>query len=175
MFESMHNDLLANHQETGAQIESFAPPYLITKFQRRRYAMDTIMVDEQVAIKASIDAWINAVEIRDIRLLPQVVTQEASSVWIGPGAGEWLAGYEALEQAIQAQNEALHDIHIEVSEETIHVSPRQDMAWATNRWVFNARMGDQALALPLRCTWILEKPDDHWIIVHFHKSAELPG
>ncbi len=73
-----------------------------------------------------------------------------------------------------AQNAALHDIHIDVSAETIHVSPGGDTAWATNQWIFNARMGDQALALPLRCTWILEKRDERWIIVHFHKSAGIP-
>jgi ketosteroid isomerase-like protein len=133
--------------------------------------MDTVQVFEQKAVKAGIDAWINAVELRDIKLLPQVVAQEANSVWIGPGAGEWLGGFEALEQAMQAQNAALQDIHIQVSDETIHVSLTGDIAWATNQWVFNARMGDQSLAMPLRCTWILERRQDKWVIVHFHKSA----
>jgi ketosteroid isomerase-like protein len=136
--------------------------------------MDAIRTDERTAIKAGIDAWITAVEGRDNAQLPQVVTQDASSVWIGPNAAEWLPGYAALEQAMQAQNAALEDIRIEVSEETIHVSPQADMAWATNQWIFNARMGDQSFAAPLRCTWILEKQQDRWIIVHFHKSAALP-
>ncbi len=39
--------------------------------------MDTLQMSEQTAIKAGIDAWINAVEVRDISLLPQVVTQDA--------------------------------------------------------------------------------------------------
>lgn len=86
---------------------------------------------------------------------------------------EWLVGYEALEQAMSAQNAALTDIHIDVTQETIHISHQEDMAWATNQWVFNARMGDQAIALPLRCTWILEKRQDRWVIVHFHKSAGM--
>ena len=136
--------------------------------------MDTGRTDERTAIKAGIDAWISAVESKDNALLPRVVAQDADLVWIGAGAGEWLAGYEALEQAMQAQNAALDDIHIEVSAETIHVSAEADMAWATNQWIFNARMGDQALALPLRCTWVLEKRQGRWVIVHFHKSAEMP-
>ncbi len=45
--------------------------------------MDTLQMSEQTAIKAGIDAWINAVEVRDISLLPQVVTQDADLVWIG--------------------------------------------------------------------------------------------
>ena len=76
---------------------------------------------------------------------------------------------------MRAQNAALQAIHIQVSDETIQVSSSGDLAWATNQWIFNARMGDQALAMPLRCTWILEKRAGQWIIVHFHKSAGLPA
>jgi uncharacterized protein (TIGR02246 family) len=137
--------------------------------------MDTVHTDERVAIKAGINAWIEAVESKEIARLPRVVTQDADSVWIGVGAGDWLTGYEALEQGMQAQNAALDDIHIEVSAETIHFSPEADIAWATNQWVFNARMGDQPLAMNLRCTWVLEKREGRWVIVHFHKSAGMPG
>ena len=83
--------------------------------------MDTVFTDERTAIKAGIDAWITAVEGRDITQLPHVVTQDAGSVWIGSGATDWLEGYEALEQAMQAQNAALEDIHIDVSQESIHI------------------------------------------------------
>jgi len=108
-------------------------------------------------------------------MLPQVVTQDADSVWISPGKGEWLVGFDALEQAMQAQNAALDDIQIQMSDETIHISPSGDMVWATNQWVFNARLGDQTLAMPLCCTWILEKRAGQWVIVHFHKSAGMPA
>jgi ketosteroid isomerase-like protein len=137
--------------------------------------MDTLLTSERDTIKSGIAAWITAVEGRDIGLLPKVAAQDADSVWIGAGAGDWLVGFDALEQAMRAQNAALQDIHIQVSDETVHVSPSGDMVWATNQWVFNAQMGDHQMALPLRCTWILEKRDGQWIIVHFHKSAGLPG
>lgn len=140
--------------------------------------MEARLVVDQMStraeVKAAIDAWITSVEDRDISMLPQVVVQDPDAVWIGPGAGEWLPGYESLEQAMQAQNDALHDIHITVSDETIHLSPSGDMAWATNQWIFGAIMGDQALAMPLRCTWIVEKRQNRWIIVHFHKSSGMP-
>lgn len=136
--------------------------------------MVSVVIDERIAIKKAIDAWINAVEKRDASLLPRVVTQDRGSVWIGSGAGEWLVGFDALEQAIQAQNAALEDIHIKVSDETIHASQQGDMAWVTNQWVFSGKMGGQSMAIDLRCTWVLEKRQDHWIIVHFHKSVGLP-
>lgn len=136
--------------------------------------MNTTLINERAAVKAGIDAWIKAVELRDNSLLPQVVAQDANLVWIGAEAGDWLVGFEELESAMQAQNAALEDIHIQVNEETIHFSPKEKTAWATNQWVFNAQIGEQTMALPLRCTWILEKRSDQWVIVHFHKSVGMP-
>lgn len=136
--------------------------------------MSTIdLVAEQDAVKAALEDWIAAVENKDMALLPNTVAHEADLVWIGAGANDWLAGWEGLEQAMLAQNAALDDIRITVSDETIHVSPDERFAWATNRWTFAARAGDQAIALPLRCTWILEKRTAGWVIVHFHKSAGM--
>jgi hypothetical protein len=34
-------------------------------------------------------------------------------------------------------------------------------------------MREQALELPVRCTWILEKREAGWVIVHFHKSVGM--
>lgn len=69
---------------------------------------------------------------------------------------EWIAVKEGIDTWITAVESRDH---------------QADMAWATNQWFFNARIGDQAMTLPLRCTWILEKRDGRWMIVHFHKSA----
>jgi len=76
---------------------------------------------------------------------------------------------------MRAQNAALDDIRITVSDETIHVSSDRQFAWATNRWKFAAKMGDQAIELPLRCTWVLEKREAGWVIAHFHKSVGMSG
>ena len=37
--------------------------------------------------------------------------------------------------------------------------------------ILKSTMGEQAMQLPGRCSWILEKFDDEWKIVHFHKSV----
>jgi len=133
------------------------------------------LVAEKDAVKAALEDLITGVENKDMRLLPNTVAHEADRVWIGAGANDWLVGWEALEQAMLAQNTALDDIRITVGEETIHLAPDEQFAWATNRWNFAARLGEQALELPLRCTWILEKRAAGWVIVHFHKSAGMSG
>jgi hypothetical protein len=41
--------------------------------------------------------------------------------------------------------------------------------------VLDATMGNQAIELPVRCSWILEKRGTNWLIVHFHKSVGMTG
>ena len=130
---------------------------------------------ERALVKAVIDAWIQSVEGRNLDRLPGVVAQDPGLVWIGTEEGDWIVGYDALKEAMRAQNEALQYIRISVSEETIHLSPSEQVAWATNRWVFKARMGGEELELPLRCTWVAEKRDAGWVLVHFHKSLGVAG
>ena len=136
--------------------------------------MSTIdVVAEKDAVKAALEDWITAVESKDMTLLSGTVAHDFDLVWIGVGANDWLVGWTALEQAMQAQNAALDDIHIMVSDETIHFSQDERLAWATSRWVFAAQMGDQPFQMPLRCTWILERREAGWVIVHFHKSVGM--
>jgi ketosteroid isomerase-like protein len=130
---------------------------------------------ERTSVKATLDALIRAVEGRSLDGLPGVVAQDPDLVWIGTGEGEWIVGYDALEEVMRAQNEALEYIRISVSEETIHLSPSEQVAWATNRWVFKARMAGEELELPLRCTWVAEKRDAGWVLVHSHKSVGVVG
>jgi ketosteroid isomerase-like protein len=126
-------------------------------------------------IHAAMVKWIDTIEGREISNLSEVVYQDQDLVWVGIDKDDWLRGYSELEQALIAQNNALHNIRISVSEETIHVSPDEHFAWATNQWTFCAQAGEQYIEMPVRCTWILEKREADWKIVHFHKSVGMSG
>ena len=130
---------------------------------------------KRTSVKTTLDAFIRAVEGRSLDSLPGVVAQDPDLVWIGSGEDEWIVGYEALKEVMEAQNEALEYVRISVSEETIHLSPSEQVAWATNRWVFRARMAGEELEIPLRCTWVAEKRDAGWVLVHSHKSLGVAG
>lgn len=131
--------------------------------------------NEQQAVKQALSAWITSVEGKDMKLLPATVAHDPDLVWIGASVNDWIVGWDGLSQAMQAQNAALDNIRISVSDETLHIQPEARLAWATDRWVFKATMGGQPVELPLRCTWILEKRESGWVIVHFHKSAGMSG
>jgi len=66
--------------------------------------------------------------------------------------------------------EALSNIKITQTDLRIHFSPDHRLAWATCLWDFRAKQGDQPVVEPTRCTWVLERREPHWVIVHWHKS-----
>jgi uncharacterized protein (TIGR02246 family) len=133
-----------------------------------------IAIDRDAA-QAVLDGWVAGVEQGDLELIGRIVARDEDTVWIGAMAGETLAGWTALRAALEAQDAALSDIRIEVSEVRVRLLAGGASALATSQWTFAARMGERMLSLPLRCTWVLEKRGDAWLLIHFHKSVGVAG
>jgi len=125
---------------------------------------------EKIAIKAVLDNYVTSVENEDMELYGKNVAH--GTVMVNFGAfGDPIVGWEALEKVMAGQNEALSQIKITASDVSIRVSPSGKFAWATCLWDFKAMMGENPVELFVRCTWILEKRGNRWVIVHFHKSV----
>ena len=123
------------------------------------------------SIRSVLDNYVRAVETGDLGLYGRVVDHNASMVNFGTDASERIVGWNALKKAMQSQFSMLKGTRIAVSDATVTVAPEGRSAWATSMWAFKATMGTQALELPVRCSWVLEKRDGRWLIVHFHKSV----
>jgi len=65
----------------------------------------------------------------------------------------------------------LSETKIAVSDVTVNVQSGGRFAWATSIMNLSATMRGQAIALPVRCTWVLEKREIGWVVVHSHKSV----
>jgi len=138
--------------------------------------MATLNVEtEKSAIKSVLDRYITSIENADIELYTKILAHDPDMVNFGTDARERIVGWDALREAIQAQNAALSGTKITQSDVTINIAPDGRFAWATSLWDFRATMEGQAIELPARCTWILEKRDAGWTIVHFHKSVGMAG
>jgi ketosteroid isomerase-like protein len=124
---------------------------------------------EKTAIQSALDNYIKSVENEDMELYGKTVTHDTVMVNFGT-FGPPIVGWTALEKVITDQNQALSQTTITVSNLKIEVAKSGKFAWATSQWNFKTVMGDKPLELPVRCTWILEKQKDGWVIVHFHKS-----
>lgn len=132
-------------------------------------AVDTAA--EKSAIKAVLDSYILSIENEDIELYGKIFVHDPDMVNFGTGANERIVGWDALRKVIEAQNADLSETKIIQSDVTINVSPEGQFAWATSLWDFKSTMEAQVMQLPVRCSWILEKRDKDWEIVHFHKSV----
>jgi len=125
---------------------------------------------EQAAVKTVLDDYVKSIVQEDMALYGRIVSHDTTVVYFGTSEDP-IQGWIALKPLIEAQNAALSNTTIDVTDTRIKLSPSADFAWATSLWRFRAKAGDSALDLQVRCTWILEKQKDHWVIVHFHKSV----
>ena len=126
---------------------------------------------EKSAIKGVLDSYILSIEKEDIVLYGNIFAHDPDMVNFGTGAKERIVGWDVLRKVIEDQNAALSETKITQSDVTINVQPDGRFAWATSLWDFKSTMGAQVMQLPVRCSWILEKQDKGWKIVHFHKSV----
>jgi uncharacterized protein (TIGR02246 family) len=129
---------------------------------------------EKAAVKAVLDQYVTSVENEDMNTYAQLVVHDSEMMNFG-GFGDPIVGWDALKEVMEGQNEALSETEITVSDMAIHVSEMGNLAWATCLWNLKAIMGENPIELPIRCTWVLEKRDSKWLIVHFHKSMAHGG
>jgi ketosteroid isomerase-like protein len=136
--------------------------------------MATVAVDvEAAAVAETIQRYIEAVEELDLAKYATVVAHDGDLAWYGSMPGQ-IVGWGEIEGVIRGMFDALSDIRITQTDLRIHFSPDRRLAWATCLWDFRARMGDEPVIEPTRCTWVLERRGTDWVIVHWHKSVGVP-
>jgi uncharacterized protein (TIGR02246 family) len=127
---------------------------------------------EKALIQSVLDNYVASIENEDMDLYAKCVAHDADMANFG-AMGEPIIGWEALKNVIEGQNAALSETKISVTEMKIHVAEDGKLAWATCLWDLAAKMGENPISLPVRCTWVLEKREGAWAIVHFHKSITM--
>jgi ketosteroid isomerase-like protein len=135
----------------------------------------TDITSEKKAVKAVIDNYAKSWIIEDIELYGSTVMNDESLVHVGGSKGlSWIEGWTELKEIIIKQNQSLNDTDIDETKAWINLSQSGQFAWAVTLWDLTTTLNDGTKCLiPLRCTWILEKMNGSWIIVHFHKSIGI--
>jgi ketosteroid isomerase-like protein len=135
----------------------------------------TDISSEKEAAKAVIDNYAKSWIIEDIELYSSTMMTDESLIHVGGSqALNWIDGWTELKEIIVAQNQSLNDTDIDEKKSWINFSQSGKFAWAVTLWDLTTTLRDGTeCLLPLRCTWILEKVNDSWKIVHFHKSIGI--
>ncbi len=124
---------------------------------------------EKEAVRTVLDEYVKSIETENMELYAKLVAHDTAMVNFG-GFGKPIIGWDALKNVMEGQNEMLSDTKIEVGSMQIHVSSDGKLAWATCLWSLKAMMAENPVELPIRCTWVCEKGNAGWLIIHFHKS-----
>ena len=132
----------------------------------------TNIKDEKASVKKTLDNYVKSIVDEDMDLYSEIVAHDSNMINIGGGTDlSWIEGWVQLKDVMNGQNDAFSETKIDVTKERIFVSPSGRDAWAVTLWNLKTVLSDgNTYLLPLRCTWVLQKRDNKWIIVCFHKS-----
>ncbi|KPK80729.1 MAG: hypothetical protein AMS27_16265 [Bacteroides sp. SM23_62_1] len=130
---------------------------------------------EEKLVKAVIDNYAKSWITEDMDLYDSTMSSDESLVHIGGSQGlNWIQGWTELEEIIIGQNKSFNETNISETRAWINISQSSSFAWAVTLWDLTTTLSDGTKCLiPLRCTWILEKQNGKWYIVHFHKSIGI--
>jgi hypothetical protein len=125
---------------------------------------------EKAAVKKVLDDVVKSSETRDVKLYEDALSKAPSNVYFGV-LDPTMHGWEEATRMAAGEDKVLSDVNITVSDEQIAIGPLGDVAWASSKWDFACVINDFPVALDFRCSWVLQKEQDQWKIVHFHTSV----
>lgn len=136
---------------------------------------NTDIASEKGAVKEVIGNYAKSWITEDIELYSSTMMHDESLIYVGGSqALNWIEGWTELKEIIIKQNESLNDTDIDETKSWINFSQSGKFAWAVTLWDLTTTLNDGTECfLPLRCSWILEKKNGSWVIVHFHKSIGI--
>ena len=127
----------------------------------------------EAAVKVVLDKLAEGYAKRDVALLRAVLAPDPDVVMYGTGADEkrvGLAEIQAHAERDWSQSEA-----VSLTYGWTSVSAAGSVAWVAADAAFNVKAGGQAMTLPARITFVLEKRGEQWLIVHAHASFPAAG
>lgn len=123
----------------------------------------------QAALKSMNDAYVR----RDLGAFMASFATDRDAVLYGTGADEKRVGPDEIRMQVErdwAQSESAQMAFASTS-----ISAAGNVAWAAADGKFKFRVGGQDAEFPARATFVLEKRDRKWLIVHAHFSTPAAG
>jgi uncharacterized protein (TIGR02246 family) len=127
----------------------------------------------EAEVRAVLTRLTDSYEKRDVEGLMACFAPDPEAVMYGTGADEKRVG--PAEIRMQAQRDWDQTEAISMTFNGTSISAAGPVAWAAADGVFRIRAGGQAFAMPARGTFVLEKRDGRWLIVHSHFSTPAAG
>lgn len=125
------------------------------------------------AVEAALRKMVAAYTKRDLDATLGAFAGDSDVMLYGTGADERRVGIEQIREQVTrdwAQSESSTLVF-----DRMTVSAAGTVAWAAVDGAFNVRAGGNDMSLPARVSFVLEKRDGNWRIVHAHFSTPAAG
>ena len=124
-------------------------------------------------VDAVIDQLANAYKTRNLKDLMACFAPDPDVVLYGTGADEKRVGPDQIRA--QAERDWSQTESIAITFTSRSISAAGLVAWAALDGAFEIRASGQQMTLPTRVSFVLEKRDGKWLIVHSHFSTPAAG
>jgi len=124
-------------------------------------------------VEAAIQKMTDAYKTRRLNDLMGCFAPDSDVVVYGTGVDEKRVGPEQIQS--QVERDWSQADSIEMSFTSKSISAAGNVAWAAMDGAFNLRADGQDAAIPARVSFVLEKRDGKWLIVHSHFSTPAAG
>jgi len=122
----------------------------------------------EAAVKAVLHRLADVYVERDVSLLRAVFAPDPDIVMFSPGAKERLVGISQIEA--KAGGDWSRSEAASLTFRRTSVSAAGPVAWAAADADFTVTAGGQDTTLPVHITFVLEKREEQWLVVHAHYS-----
>lgn len=126
-----------------------------------------------MAVKEVLDRVAESYATRNLATLRSAFAPDPDVIMYGTGADEKRVGLAEIE--MQAQRDWSQSDASEVRFGWMSISAAGDVAWAATDAEFAVSASGQAISLPARITFVLQKRSGSWQIVQSHFSLPAAG
>jgi uncharacterized protein (TIGR02246 family) len=129
------------------------------------------IVTEKANVQAVLDNYARAWETLDFELFSDVFSHDPGLVVFSAVPSESYMGWEAFQKGVQKTFKESEGVEIAFQDVAITVHSSGNLAWVTCREDWKLMHQDQPVSDEgARMTWILEKQDGQWKVIHAHWS-----
>lgn len=131
---------------------------------------------EKANVKSVLEQYVEAWKAEDIEMFVKIFATNEDMVMFTSESATLFVGWASWKEMFESYFEPIEFIDISFKDEVIKVHDSGKVAWITgmedSTFIYQ---GQENSAKGMRVTWILEKRNGNWVIVHAHWSlpAEL--
>ena len=128
----------------------------------------------EARVKEVLDDYVKAWKAGDVDMMSKIWANDEDVVVIGTDAPERLIGWETLHKTYVKLFDIMKDTDIAVRNQKIKVSKSGTVAWYSQNITMNFIANGQPASVPnIRLTGVLEKRNNHWVLVQNHSSLPV--